>query len=893
MSGRLPARFMVPAGGCAEPRGAPALPREIWNRAGLSQVTYRSGDHADLKRMLLARLAGSDRPALAALTARDDADPTIAVLDAAAVLGDIVSFYGERIANECWIATATERRSLVSIGRLIGYEAQPGVAALAWLAFVLEDAAGAPERTPVPAGTAVRTVPASGAMPQTFETLADFTGRPEWNAMRAVATQAHPVPGAATARLLVAGLAPGIRPGDRLLLRQPLGQWLKVASRTAADVDAGTTRVDLNDAPAAWPAFQPALLPAGNWNRDLAKLSASRLEAPVIDAVFAGHSWNHADMAAWLGSRRWSSRETIRAVNARAAPVLPAGAEVLRFRQSASAFGHNAPPYATLRDKDGNPLYPDDWDAHGADRLDRIWSASGQAVGHGADFIELDHPHAGIGPGSVVVLEEEGMHQVATVRSVAERGATGFSLSAKVTRLELDGSVDLSAFTRRGVAIHCESEALVLARPPVAEPVAGAQIALDGLFLELSVGQRVTVSGPRADLPGVPGVEIAEIAAVTLNGQLTLLELKAPLAGSYVRQTARVNGNLVLASHGETVRETLGGGDATRTFQQFTLAQGPVTWLADPASGPPRSTLEVRVNGEAWTEVPSLHGCGPGDRVFITWRDDAGRSTVKFGDGTTGARLPTGAGNVTARYRKGLGSAGLVDAGAVSLLLTRPLGVRSVANPLPSAGAADPAGPDALRTAAPLQVQTLGRVVSVADYRAMALAWPGVTKARAQRVAGGHGPRIRLAIAGAGGATIARTDPLATSLLAALRAAGDPRTLVELSAYAPDYFQVEATLKIDGHADATAVRAAAEAALRSRFALEWRDFGQPVLFSEVTATLQDVPGVLACDVTALRTLSRVVAEGALLPDDAGAAGTDHLARILLLDPRPIVFGDLP
>ena len=43
-------------------------------------------------------------------------------------------------------------------------------------------------------------------------------------------------------------------------------------------------------------------------------------------------------------------------------------------------------------------------------------------------------------------------------------------------------------------------------------------------------------------------------------------------------------------------------------------------------------------------------------------------------------KLPTGAENVAAVYRSGVGLAGMVPADALSLLQTRPLGVRGVTN---------------------------------------------------------------------------------------------------------------------------------------------------------------------------------------------------------------------
>ena len=95
-----------------------------------------------------------------------------------------------------------------------------------------------------------------------------------------------------------------------------------------------------------------------------------------------------------------------------------------------------------------------------------------------------------------------------------------------------------------------------------------------------------------------------------------------------------------------------------------------------------------------------------------------------FGDGVHGARLPTGAANVTAAYRVGLGAAGNVPAGQISQPQTRPQGVQGVTNPLPSSGGADPTPWRRARANAPLAVMALDRVVSVQDYQDFARAWP-------------------------------------------------------------------------------------------------------------------------------------------------------------------------
>ena len=68
-----------------------------------------------------------------------------------------------------------------------------------------------------------------------------------------------------------------------------------------------------------------------------------------------------------------------------------------------------------------------------------------------------------------------------------------------------------------------------------------------------------------------------------------------------------------------------------------------------------QTTLEVRVNDLLWHEVPTLYGHGPEERIYVTRIDDEGKPTVMFGDGRTGARLPTGQENVKRNTAKASG----------------------------------------------------------------------------------------------------------------------------------------------------------------------------------------------------------------------------------------------
>ena len=221
---------------------------------------------------------------------------------------------------------------------------------------------------------------------------------------------------------------------------------------------------------------------------------------------------------------------------------------------------------------------------------------------------------------------------------------------------------------------------------------------------------------------------------------------------------ATVLGNVAAASHGETQPlETLGHGDGAKAFQTFKLSRPDLTYLQTTGALEGTAALEIRVNGELWKETPSFFGRSAGERLYTARQNDNGETYVAFGDGTTGARLPSGAMNVSATYRTGLGLQGLMKAGQLSIPLERPVGMRSVVNPLAADGAADPETRDRAREAAPNSVKTFGRAVSLADFEAIATAsglaarayvtwvWSELERAVHVTVAGPAGNRLSAA----------------------------------------------------------------------------------------------------------------------------------------------------
>ncbi len=144
----------------------------------------------------------------------------VALVKAWAVVGDIITFYQERVANEGYLGTASEPVSVQEMAWTLGYQRRPAVAPGAYLAVQVADSPGPSSKVFLPAGTPVLSIPGSDGPPQTFETQAPFEMCPEWNALAPAARPRPPEPtltrNASTVRLR--GVSTGLSPGDPLLL---------------------------------------------------------------------------------------------------------------------------------------------------------------------------------------------------------------------------------------------------------------------------------------------------------------------------------------------------------------------------------------------------------------------------------------------------------------------------------------------------------------------------------------------------------------------------------------------------------------------------------------------------------------------------------------------------
>jgi hypothetical protein len=204
---------MNDCGCCSCLSAGPHLPA---NRPGLSALRYRVGTHNSFLDTMIRRVSSNDLAALRGLRTRETDDPSIALLDGWATVADVLTFYQERIANEGYVRTATERRSLLELGRLVGYRLRPGVAASTYLAYTIDPTAIAQ----IPAGSKAQSIPGPDEQPQTFETSEDFEARGAWNGLvpRAARPAQITLDGILTlADLWIGGTSANLRPGDALL----------------------------------------------------------------------------------------------------------------------------------------------------------------------------------------------------------------------------------------------------------------------------------------------------------------------------------------------------------------------------------------------------------------------------------------------------------------------------------------------------------------------------------------------------------------------------------------------------------------------------------------------------------------------------------------------------
>ncbi len=852
-------------------------PLSTANRPGLSQLSYLIGTHASFLETMKARLSNSDYPELAGLTTREADDTSIALLDAWATVADVLTFYQERIANEGYLRTATERRSILELARLVGYRLRPGVASSVFLAYTIDE--NTKEETIIPVSSRAQSVPGPGELPQSFETSEELKARAGWNNLKPRMTQPQTFD---KQRVYLKGINTNLKPND-LLLIGPEGiipthyRVNEVKTDTIADstlvVLQSESRNSLFSEEASGISKDDNInyvelinnltLRPSHQHRNSLQLGR-KLDEQFIENSGTGYQT--------VSSFSPQLRETLTLAAANAMVTSTSKLKVFALRTHASLFGHNAPK---------EPEYNDNGIFFASNLKRQPWS-EWEPDGESGEVLHLDRSYDQILQGSHIVIENllDDKTIVTTSNSVQSISRSAYGISGETTKITLPNDVkwwnpkknrdetdsdvfDINISKIRTTKIYAQSEELELAEEPIETTVSGGNdelLELDGFYEGLESGRWVIVSGERV-IPGTSGVRFSELAMLSsvehrfneklkLSGDKThtFVKLAKKLEFEFKRDTVTIYGNVVKATHGETRNEVMGSGDGSKALQLFDLKQFPLTHVSAPNPSGVDSTLEVFVNDVQWHEVDSLAGLQKVDRKFITKTDNEDKTTVIFGNGKEGARLPTGIENIKAGYRNGIGRQGNVIAEQITLLATKPLGVKEVINPLRASGGADRENRELARKSAPLAVKALDRLVSVRDYEDFSRIYGGIGKASATEISDGRRQIVHVTIAGADDIPIDETSDLFMNLCQALHDFGDPFIPIQLDVRELMFIFISVNIRILSDYQWEPVVTELRAALLEAFSFERRELGQDVLLSEVISEMQKVKGVDYVDV---------------------------------------------
>jgi uncharacterized phage protein gp47/JayE len=869
-----------PCGCCAA--NSASSPVTIDNRPGLSAIAYRVGTYGSFRQTMLDAIAST--PELVNLTTRRDDDYSITFIDLWAALLDVLTFYQERNANEIFLGTARQQASLIRLARLLDYRPSPGVAALAQLAFTLAPGS----QVDIPVGLRVQSVPAQNQQPQIFETLEAVTADARFNNLRIYPEPqgGNPLqtgsPGGILDRENGPAYLAALSANDPVVIfKDGLGndpvEEKKIASLSVQDDQAllkWTTPIQGAD----WKQNSSVYKFRRKFRMFGFNAPQSFMQPTQSSDVPGGILWTqmqtdftfqggtvlsldgrYADLAV-------GTQLLVAMPNASPTPCSGGGASISTF-QLGPGFTFNA----------GN--------AAAARRV--IENSFTTAVG----------PTLSLGPSTsvqVASLSGAWVTQKVTVTQIAQASVTtpycsgGAStnsppgaMSDTVTQITIDQALPESDVTKV-LIFELVGDAISFWPESYATKILNSTVYLPGVFAETADGKMgIEVGRTIVRNQLVPGVVIQpsdiDIGRRVILNDVTGQPIEGRVQGvpifyvpgggdpsprefghlviriqvdspSLDTASAVLLGNVVLASHGQTVRnEVLGSGAASKTFQEFTLQKQPLTYVPSSEAGGVTSSLEVSANQVKWTEVPEIYEQPATAQVYSTRANETGQTLVQGGDAVFGAVFPTGNANITATYRYGSGVAGNLAGGALTTLLDRIQGLSGVSNPLPAEGGADAESMDTIRQNAPRSVRTFDRAVSLLDFQDLITVSGEVAKALATWVWDGYARAVFLTVAGQEGGTFSDL----TSLGATLANACDPNIRLLLGNYSRVPILLSAALWIDPAYDSTAVVGTANQAMVDALSFDSLDLAESIHLSQIYAILQKVPGVTGADVTRL------------------------------------------
>jgi len=836
-----------------------SYPENIHNRPALDTIDYRIGRYAGMREHLLSALNQS-RP-LQNWTHRGADDPGIALLEGAAIVGDVLSFYQNLYANEAFLRTANWQESIQDRVQLTGYRPAPGIGGEANFAVKIKGE----QPVLIPRGFGFKATLKDQPQTAEFESTHDVTAYPHLSEFNLYRRPEPATPIAASTNQLELVAVGGqssisdiknieIRPGDRIMLI-PNGRMFNKRNRVYSaqkkseilivkSVDTLLDRLRIT--------FEGQLIYP---------------RAQQVSAYIIGRSFRH--------------------------------------------FGYNAP--RKLNKYDGTQITQ-------VDTKYTRWVAgstpeSTYYSGFLATEMPLDQTLNDIALGSKLICEGLVAFEDHSGASITDRSDVPFTLLKKVNKSSTDtlqwahieGSTTVLTLDSRLIKnnrIHSEkidirstrfheviSPKLTLASPAQWQDNEFnngvlqyfgryAQVrALAGRTLILKdntsgITRTVHVSSSENDFE-LALSETEKDKEKPWLWDITLQETPGFQQRQFDQQSPEITvyGNTLASTQGKTIADVvLGSGDNREIFQTFKIPDTPLTWLLNPTQTPAhQAALKIYVEGVLWQSVDSFFNSGPQDSVYIIREDEQGDSWVQFGDGKNGARLPSGNNNILATYRKGNGATGVIEAdtSASAVGKLKVLEKTFLPGEVLGGAAAEPA--ETTRIAAPMKMQSLGRIVSLADIEAETLNIPGVLKARADWAAPNGVPLVQLSIL-TKSASQAALDKVRDTLMRYSRCRGPARFSILVLRGHLTFIYLKARAAYAANRRREDIQPQIMQALgaislnpdishdKGLFGLQTTRFGQPIHISNIIAAIQQVDGIRWVEVDALQKMNSATAE---------------------------------
>ncbi len=806
------------------------FPKNVYNRVGLEHIDYRIGTYSDFLESMLRKL--NQNAVLKDWTYREADDPGIALLEGAAVIGDILTFYQEHYANEAYLRTANWRESVSDLVRLLGYRLSPGVGGKASFAFEVKG--GKP--VVIPKGFPVKVQLEHLKQPTEFETSQETTAYPELNKFHLYRPSSFPkftdgvfVFSVKTKQLEKAGVEINIK--DRLML---IGTAKKPTSKAQIVVIKKVeTQFDRTN-----------ITIEGSWNRssDLSKVAAFKLDRT--------------------------------------------------FRH----FGHNAPPQVIKYNGNTASAKSISYKRNLNKLTESIKSAQNPTTIEPSfkdSQIPLDNEVDDLSVGNSLIIQ--GLPQDTIVRTIVDSKPASMiwgSLTGSTTLVTLNKQIGDDTNTtidiRELVIYEVVGNKFTLQSKREASGSDSAKINesklcffgsldsyknLDKRLLALqkedgtSANIQVTTDENELSDPDVK-FRCLNVSSETdeFENKFTLKDF--PLESPKVT----VYGNLVEANQGKAEKEAiLGNGDSRQTFQTFKLPKSPLTYhIAADETPPEVPELQIYVNDILWTRVLSFFNRGPKEEIYLVREDANGDSWVQFGDGKTGKRLPSGLKNVVAKYRSGIGAYGPSREETTVQAGTRLEHLKKIQLPGVVTGGEEAESGDEARASAPGKIQSLGRLVSLKDFETEALAISGVSKVlaawRLENMENNNIPTLVLTVLMETGRekegeavrkTLSNYDNFRGAQRFPIKVILGKRLYIYLTTkvvYKPSYRQEIVEKAIKEALGVSGIKEDGFDGSQGLFALGKRHFGQSEYASRIEGTIQNVAGVQWTEVTKLGLL---------------------------------------